>query len=204
MKRAEIISAKGLDGIKTIDELLAAVAENMNVGPSAPKKAPAPQKAQPHKTEELRPEAAAGREAEYSAAGTVKLDDAKLIAGAVRAAAEIIGVSVVTAVVNEGANLVCLEAMDNSYIASVNAARQKAYTAAALRMPTYKALEESRGGTLDGLTNGSGLLLLAGGEPLFDGKKLIGAVGVSGGTKEQDALLAKTAADVFKALRKII
>ena len=42
----------------------------------------------------------------------------------------------------------------------------------------------------------------AGGEPLFDGGRLVGAVGVSGGTKEQDALLAKAAAVIFEIMKK--
>ena len=43
-------------------------------------------------------------------------------------------------------------AMDDSYIASVQASQDKAYTAVALKMPTYR-IDESRGGSLDGLTN---------------------------------------------------
>ena len=88
--------------------------------------------------------------------------------------------------------------MDNSYLASVRAAWDKAYTAAALKMPTYVALEQSRGGALDGLTNGNGILLLGGGEPLMAGDTLLGGVGVSGGKKEQDALLARVAVEIFK------
>ena len=184
-----------MGGIKTIDELLAAVAENLNVRPPEPKKQAAPAKQEP-------PKPAADKKSVSAKESGMTLETAKRLAAAVELAAGKIGVSVVTAVVNEGARLVCLEAMDDSYIASVTAAQQKAYTAAALKMPTYKALEETRGGSLDGLTNGSGILLLAGGEPLFDGGRLVGAVGVSGGTKEQDALLAKAAAVIFEIMKK--
>lgn len=184
-----------MGGIKTIDELLAAVAENLNVRPPEPKKQAAPAKQEP-------PKPAADKKSVSAKKSGMTLETAKRLAAAVELAAGKIGVSVVTAVVNEGARLVCLEAMDDSYIASVTAAQQKAYTAAALKMPTYKALEEARGGSLDGLTNGSGILLLAGGEPLFDGGRLAGAVGVSGGTKEQDALLAKAAAVIFEIMKK--
>lgn len=184
-----------MGGIKTIDELLAAVAENLNVRPPEPKKQAAPAKQEP-------PKPAADKKSAPAKESGMTLETAKRLAAAVELAAGKLGVSVVTAVVNEGARLVCLEAMDDSYIASVTAAQQKAYTAAALKMPTYKALEEARGGSLDGLTNGSGILLLAGGEPLFDGGRLVGAVGVSGGTKEQDALLAKAAAVIFEIMKK--
>lgn len=116
---------------------------------------------------------------------------AKEIAYAVETAAKSIGVNVVIAVRDAGANLILLHAMDDSYIASVQVAQDKAYTAAALKMPTHEALSASRGGALDGLTNGNGIMLLGGGEPLRADDKIFGAVGVSGGTKEQDILLAQ-------------
>lgn len=124
---------------------------------------------------------------------------AKKLAEAVEKAADIIGVKVVVAVRDEGASLVLLHAMDDSLLASVQASQDKAYTAVALKMPTHKALEESRGGTLDGLTNGNGILLLGGGYPL-GGDKICGGIGVSGGTKEQDITLATVAARYFETL----
>ena len=96
---------------------------------------------------------------------------AKELAEAVEKAATILGVKVVVAIRDEGANLVLLHAMDDSYIASVQASQDKAYTAVALKMPTHIALDESRGGSLDGLTNGNGILLLGGGYPLRTDEK---------------------------------
>lgn len=128
----------------------------------------------------------------------VTLSFAKELAYAVETAAKQLGINVVTAVADSGANLILLQAMDNSYIASVRAAQDKAYTAAALKMPTYEALSQSRGGALDGLTNGNGILLLGGGEPFIKDGKLLGAIGVSGGTKEQDILLAKLGQRYFR------
>ena len=58
-------------------------------------------------------------------------------------------------------------------------------------MPTHEALKESRGGIFDGLTNGNGILLLGGGYPLVAGDTLVGAIGVSGGTKDEDIMLSK-------------
>lgn len=102
------------------------------------------------------------------------------------------------AIRDAGANLVLLHAMDDSFIASVQVAQDKAYTAMALKMPTHKALSESRGGALDGLTNGNGIMLLGGGYPLTAEGKMYGGVGVSGGTKEQDTVLAAVAAEYFR------
>lgn len=133
---------------------------------------------------------------------TLKL--AKEIAYCVEKGAEQIGVSVVTAVMDGSGRLILLEAMDDSFIASISAAQDKAYTAAALKMPTHTALKESRGGSLDGYTNGGGILMLGGGYPIFYNGTVIGSIGVSGGTKEQDMLLAETGIKYFEERIKIL
>lgn len=116
------------------------------------------------------------------------LDLAKEISLAVEKRAESMGKKVVIAVLDGGANLMLLHAMKDSYIASVKIAQDKAYTSVALKMPSHVALKESRGGTLDGLvpTSSNGLLLLGGGMPLVINGKVVGALGVSGGTAEED------------------
>lgn len=202
----------------TIDEMLDMVAQNLNIS-SAP--APAPSKPTPPcpacdntQTVAKAETKTAAQPTKATADNTAKADTplvpyrkhkqldltvAKLIAEGVEAAAKIMGVNVVTAIDNEGARLVLLHAMDNSYIASVNAAQEKAYTAAALKMPTHVALEESRGGSLDGYVSGNGILLLGGGFPLERDGIIFGAIGVSGGTKDQDILLAKVGTELFRA-----
>ena len=122
---------------------------------------------------------------------TLNLKIAKEIAYCIEKAAEAMGINVVTAVVDCAGRLICLEAMDDSFIASIKAAQDKAFTAVALKMPTHIALKESRGGSLDGYTNGNGILMLAGGTPVEYGGQIVGAVGVSGGTKDQDMLLSE-------------
>lgn len=156
--------------MKTIDELLAEVAAKLNVPPSV----------------------------KNNPCSSLTLALAKEIAYAVECAAEKMDLNVVISVYNEGANPVLLHAMDDAYIASVNAAQDKAYTAVALRMPTHTALQKSRGGDFDGLTNGNGILLLGGGYPLEANGRVYGGVGVSGGTKFQDITLSQLAADYFK------
>ena len=176
----------------TIDEMLAKVAENVGAKPPAPQK-------QAAKNCSCGGEHKCQCNRESISDGKLNLDSAKFIARGIEIAAEKMGINVVIAVDNDGANLVLLHAMDDSYIASITAAQQKAYTAVALKMPTDVALKESRGGTLDGLTNGNGLLLLGGGYPLECSGKVIGGIGVSGGTKEQDTLLAKIGTELFSA-----
>ena len=120
---------------------------------------------------------------------------AKELSLAVEKYAASMGVKPVVAIVDAGANLILLHATDDSYIASRKIAQDKAYTSAALKMPTIRALEESRGGALDGLTAGEGICLLGGGVPLEADGRIIGALGVSGGTAEQDTELAHFAAE---------
>lgn len=116
------------------------------------------------------------------------LELAKEISLAIERRAQEMGKKVVIAILDGGANLMLLHAMKDSYIASVQIAQDKAYTAVALKMPSHVALKESRGGTLDGLvpTDNNKLLMLGGGMPLVINARVVGAVGVSGGTAEED------------------
>lgn len=118
---------------------------------------------------------------------------AKEIALAVERRAEELGKRVVIAVLDSGANPILLHAMDDAFIASVQIAQDKAYTAVALKMPTHVALSESRGGTLDGLspTDSNRLMLLGGGEPLVINGRVAGGIGVSGGTAQEDIDFAR-------------
>lgn len=178
----------------TIDEMLAKVAEN--VGAKPPVKQTPPKQAPPKQADKG---CCGGGEHKCHCKDAEKLtlEAAKFIASGVEIAARNMGVNVVIAIDNEGANLVLLHAMDDSYIASIKASQDKAYTAVALKMPTEAALKEARGGSLDGLTNGNGLLLLGGGCPIESNGKILGGIGVSGGTKEQDILLAQIGARLF-------
>lgn len=131
---------------------------------------------------------------EYSA-DKMSLSLAKELSLAVEKYAVTVGVKPVIAVVDAGGNLVLLHSADDSYIASRKIAKDKAYTAVSLKMPTIDALRESRGGALDGLCAGDGICLLGGGEPLIAGGQIIGGIGVSGGSAEQDTLLGHFAAE---------
>ncbi len=122
---------------------------------------------------------------------SISLALAKEIIYCVERGAQMMGLNAVIAVVNGDGRLIAQEAMDNSYLASIKAAHDKAYTAVALKMPTHHALKESRGGAFDGLTGGDGILLLGGGYPLVVNGEVVGGIGVSGGTKEEDIVLAK-------------
>ena len=187
--------------MKTIDELVDELAVRLNSGQTVKqKKVAKPVSApKPEVKKECKKQCKCGGNCKHESPEKRTIAMAKELAEAVEKAATILGVKVVVAIRDEGANLVLLHAMDDSYIASVQASQDKAYTAVALKMPTHIALDESRGGSLDGLTNGNGILLLGGGYPLRTDKKIYGGIGVSGGTKEQDTTLAMVADAYFKA-----
>lgn len=95
------------------------------------------------------------------------------------------------AVLDPSSNLVAFLRMDNAYLGSVDISMKKAKTVTSFNglFPSYGLLNRSQpGGDLFGIeqTNG-GLVVFGGGQPIYDGDGYwIGAVGVSGGTVEQD------------------
>lgn len=102
------------------------------------------------------------------------------------------------AVVDTNGELVHFLRMDGAQIGSVTISQGKARTAARYRRPTqawYNAYEGGHPyiGTLDPT-----LIASPGGFPLVEGGKLIGAIGCSGGTGDQDAAVCKVGADTIK------
>lgn len=126
---------------------------------------------------------------------------AKLLISRVEEKAAQMGVNAVVAVSNMAARPVAIECMDDSYIASYDVALNKAYTVVALKMPTtqLKGLCQP-GQPLYGiqLTNQGQIVIFGGGVPLIYQGKLIGGLGVSGGTEEQDTALAEFGASVLE------
>ncbi len=101
------------------------------------------------------------------------------------------------AVVDSAAFLVYFERMDNTQLASVQIAIDKARSAALFRRPTKVFQDLVHGGNLAVLAL-HGAKPLEGGVPLIAGGKLVGAIGVSGGTPAQDSQCAQTGAAVLK------
>ncbi len=119
----------------------------------------------------------------------------------IEAEAKRMGVNAVIAVSNEGARPVAIHCMDDSYIASYDIAFGKAYTCAALKMSTVELKKLCQpGGSLYGIqnTNQGQIVILGGGVPIKAGGKVIGGLGVSGGTEEEDIALANYGEKVIK------
>ncbi|MFZ4873717.1 GlcG/HbpS family heme-binding protein [Janthinobacterium sp. Mn2066] len=114
------------------------------------------------------------------------------------AAAKAAGLNAVFAILDRGAHLVTFARMDGAWLASNELAIAKARTSVMFQTPSEALNAPLQMGQpvphFDHIHAG-GLLLMGGGLPLFDGEGvLIGALGVSGGTPEQDAALARAAA----------
>lgn len=128
---------------------------------------------------------------------------AKKLAKAVEDKAEEMGLRIVVSISDAGARPVLTECMDDAYIASYDVAFNKAYTVVALKMPTItlKGLSQP-GESLYGIqfTNGGKIVIFGGGDPLKIGDKIVGGLGVSGGTEEQDTFLSAYGAEYFKKL----
>jgi glc operon protein GlcG len=101
------------------------------------------------------------------------------------------------AIVDNGANLKFFIRQDDSFLKSVELAQQKAITSAGLPFST-KAIAEIAT-KLPGVALIPGVSIIEGGQPILTAKgQLIGAIGVSGATAEQDGICAQAALDAIK------
>lgn len=131
----------------------------------------------------------------------ITLDVARRLIRLVEKKATEIGIPVVVAVSNAAARLVAVECMDDSYIASLDIATGKAYTVVSLKMPTTELKKLCQpGAPLYGVqqTNNGKIVIFGGGVPLWYDGYLIGGLGVSGGSEEQDTMLAEYGASVLE------
>lgn len=134
---------------------------------------------------------------------SVTPQQAHRLAKAVRCRARSMGVKAVVAVSDAHANPVLCEAEEGAYIASWDIALNKSYTVVALKMPTRELAKlAAPGGELYGIqfTNGGKIVVFGGGEPLEANGKIVGGLGVSGGSAEQDTALAAYGRQIFKEI----
>jgi uncharacterized protein GlcG (DUF336 family) len=130
----------------------------------------------------------------------VTLADARrVIAAAEKKAAEI-GQPMNVAVVDGGGNLVAHVRMDGAWIGSIDISINKAFTARAFDVATKDLAQFSQsGGQFFGIhvSNGGRIMIFAGGIPLKRDDKVVGAVGVSGGSGDQDQQVAEAGATAY-------
>jgi uncharacterized protein GlcG (DUF336 family) len=120
---------------------------------------------------------------------SITLEQAEQLSEAAKAKAREIGVPMNIAIVDEGANLVSFHRMDNAWLGSVDISIRKAKTARFFDMDTGEIGKLSQpGGPLFGIEHSNGGLISFPGGVVLRGAtgKIVGAIGVSGGSVEQD------------------
>jgi uncharacterized protein GlcG (DUF336 family) len=135
----------------------------------------------------------------------IDLNSALKVIETTREKANQIGVPMVIAVVDAGGNLVAQQRMDGALLVSVDVALNKAYTAVAVKVATQDLAGATQSGqSLFGLHNADGgrIVIFGGGIPLYEGEEIIGGIGVSGGSVEQDVECAQAGVDCMAAMLK--
>ena len=129
------------------------------------------------------------------------MEKAQGIIGAGIVKAKEIGQPMNIAVADSGGNLVAHVRMDEAWIGSIDISIKKAFTARAFNISTKELAKYSQsGGQFFGIhaSNDGRVMIFAGGVPLSRAGKVVGAVGVSGGSGEQDQAVAEAGAKAFE------
>lgn len=130
----------------------------------------------------------------------IKHEEARQIVSASVQKAGEIGQPMNIAVMDAGRNLVAFERMDGAWVASIDIAIDKAFTSAGRGLSTREIGEMAQPGQpLFGIntTNGGRIVIFAGGLPLVRDGEVAGAIGVSGGSVDQDEEVAEAGVAAF-------
>lgn len=130
-----------------------------------------------------------GMAAELTTKKALNLAVAKEIAAAAEKEARANKWNVVIAIVDDGANLIYLQRMDETQIGSIDVAIAKAQSAIKFKRPT-KAMEDALKGGRQAILRLPGAMPIEGGLPIQADGKIIGAIGVSGVQSFEDAQIA--------------
>ncbi|MBV8072781.1 MAG: heme-binding protein [Acidobacteriaceae bacterium] len=130
----------------------------------------------------------------------ITLADARRVIAAAEKKAQEIGQPMNIAVADQGGNLVAHARMDNAWMGSIDISINKAWTARAFDIATKDLAQHSQsGGQFFGIhvSNHGRVIIFAGGIPLKRDGKVVGAIGVSGGSGDQDHAVAEAGAAAF-------
>jgi uncharacterized protein GlcG (DUF336 family) len=128
------------------------------------------------------------------------LERAKQVIDAAEKSAAKIGQPMNIAVVDEGGNLVAFSRMDGAWLGSIDIAINKAFTSRAFDIATgdlAKLAQPDKDFFGIHVSNHGRVMIFAGGVPLKEGGKVVGAIGVSGGSGKQDQTVADAGAAAF-------
>jgi uncharacterized protein GlcG (DUF336 family) len=132
----------------------------------------------------------------------LSIDDAKILIDGARAKATDIGVPMCIAIVDESGTLIAFERMDGGKVTSTVIAQDKAFTAAAARKATHDYNASAQPGSLAfGIHTevGGRLSIVGGGIPVSVDGEVVGGIGLSSGTPQQDMECAQAGIDHFLA-----
>ena len=132
--------------------------------------------------------------------GRITLESAKKLIGKIEQEALHRGKKAVIAVCGPEGNPVAVHVMDGAFLVSFDVALKKAYTSVAVKMSTMELSKLAQpGGTFYGVDkmDGGKIVIFGGGVPLKSGDTIIGGLGISGGTGEEDHSLAEYALSVL-------
>ncbi|MEV7440772.1 heme-binding protein [Streptomyces sp. NPDC091204] len=135
-----------------------------------------------------------------TAVAPLTTEDAELLVGVARSAAEAAGATVSVTVLDAGGHPLAFRRDDRAVLISGETSTRKAYTALQLNAPTADLVEAVRpGGPFHTLPTALDrpLLFIAGGLPVHRDGRLVGAIGVGGGAPEQDHAFAAAALDAL-------
>ena len=130
----------------------------------------------------------------------ITLSDAMKVISAAQKKATAIGQPMNVAVADGGGNLVAHVRMDGAWIGSIDISLKKAYTSRAFDIATKDLATHSQsGGQFFGIhaSNNGKIMIFAGGVPLKRNGKVVGSIGVSGGSGDQDHAVAEAGAAAF-------
>ncbi|MBU0644487.1 MAG: heme-binding protein [Alphaproteobacteria bacterium] len=130
------------------------------------------------------------------------IQDARVLIAGAREKSEEIGVPMCIAITDEGGNLIAFERMDGGKVTSSIIAIDKSYTASAAKKATHEYGAASQPGSPAygiGSAIGGRLMVVGGGLPVIVEGEVVGGIGVSSGTPDQDRAVAQAGIDSFLA-----
>ena len=129
----------------------------------------------------------------------ITLEQAKTVMAGAEAEAKKNNWGMAIIILDSGGHMVMMQRLDGTQLGSLDVAKDKAWSAVAFRRPT-KAFEDavSQGGANLRLLRLTGASPIEGGVPIMADGKIIGSIGVSGGTAPQDGQVAKAGVDNLK------
>ena len=130
----------------------------------------------------------------------ITLADARRIIAAAEKKSEELGQPMNVAVVDGGGNLIAFERMENAWLGSIDISQKKAWTSRGFDISTKDLAAHSQSGDqFFGInaSNDGKVMIFAGGIPIRKDGKVVGAIGVSGGSGEQDHSVAEAGVTAY-------